>query len=73
MKRMTLIGLLLIVLGGIGLVYGGVSYMTEEKVLDLGKLEIEAQKEHTIPLPPVAGAILLATGVVVILAGSRKA
>lgn len=73
MKRMTLIGLLLIVLGGIGLVYGGVSYMTEEKVLDLGKLEIEAQKEHTIPLPPIAGAILLATGVVVILAGSRKA
>jgi len=69
---MTLIGIVLLVLGGLALAYGGITYVTEEKVLDLGKLEIEADKERTIPLPPVVGAVLLATGLVVIVMANRK-
>lgn len=72
MKRMTLIGIVLLVLGGLALAYGGISYVTDEKVLDLGKLEIEAQKEHTIPVPPIVGVVLLATDLVFILMANRK-
>ena len=51
-----LIGIALIALGLIALVYQGITYTTSEKVVDLGPLKITAQKEKTIPLPPILGA-----------------
>jgi len=65
------LAVLLIVLGLIGLVVGGVSYTTREKVLDLGPIQATREKTHTLPLPPVAGAILLIGGIV-LLAVDKK-
>ena len=57
------IGVILIVLGVVGLAYGGFQYTTKEKVLDIGPIQATKEEKHTIPLPPVAGAIVLIGGV----------
>ena len=66
MKSSTL-GILLIVLGAIALAYQGLSYTTREKVIDMGPLQVSADEKHTIPLPPILGALAIAAGVVIFL------
>jgi hypothetical protein len=72
MKPITIIGVLLIVLGVVAFAYQGITYTTKEKVVDLGPLKVEAKRERTIPLPPVLGALALAGGIVLVIAGSRR-
>ena len=67
-----LIGIALIALGLIALVYQGITYTTSEKVVDLGPLKITAQKEKTVPLPPILGGLALAGGIVLVVAVTRK-
>jgi hypothetical protein len=67
-----LIGIALIALGLIAFVYQGITYTTSEKVVDLGPLKITAQKEKTIPLPPILGGLALAGGIVLVVVASRK-
>jgi hypothetical protein len=67
-----LIGVVLIVLGVIALAYQGITYTTQEKVLEVGPLKATAEKKHTVPLPPILGGLALAAGVVLLVAGSRR-
>jgi hypothetical protein len=72
MKQITLIGVLLIVFGVGALVYQGFSYKTEEKVLDLGPIQATKETKHAVPIPPIVGALVLAGGVVLVIAGARR-
>ena len=72
MKATTIVGIVLIVLGVIALAYQGITYTKTEKVVDLGPLKVEAQREKTIPLPPVLGGVAIAAGVVLLIVGSRS-
>lgn len=72
MKAATVLGIALIVLGVLALAYQGITYTTREKVVDLGPLKITADKEKSIPLPPILGALALAGGVVLVIVGARK-
>jgi hypothetical protein len=65
------LGIILIVLGLVGLVWGGVSYTTSEKVLDIGPIHATRDKTHNVPLAPIGGALALAGGIV-LLVGERK-
>jgi len=69
----TLIGTVLIAIGLVGLIWGGISYTREEKVLDLGPIEATAERRETIPVGPLAGAAALVGGIVLIVAGRRRA
>ena len=72
MKPATLLGIVLIVLGVFALAYQGITYTTREKVVDLGSLKITADKEKTIPMSPLLGALALAGGVVLVVVGVRR-
>ena len=72
MKAATLLGIVLIVLGVLALAYQGFTYTTREKVVDLGPLKITADKEKSVPLPPILGALALAGGVVLVFVGVRR-
>jgi len=72
MKSATLLGIILIILGVLALAYQGITYTTREKVVDLGPLKITADKEKSIPLPPILGALALAGGIVLVFVGVRK-
>ena len=69
---MKAIGVLLIVLGVIGLAYGGFTWTTREKVVDAGPIQISSDKSHSLPLPPIAGGICLVAGVVLLLGSNKR-
>jgi hypothetical protein len=66
------IGIILIVLGLAGLAWGGFTYTTREKIVDIGPIHATREKTHAVPLPPIAGAVALIGGVLLLVAG-RKA
>jgi hypothetical protein len=72
MKPLALVGIALIVVGLIALAYGGLSYTSRETVIDLGPLKATAERERTLPLPPIAGIVAVAAGVALVVAGTRK-
>ena len=65
------LGLILVGLGLAGIAWGGLTYTTRETVVDLGPIQATREKSHSIPLPPVAGAVLLATGIALLVAGKK--
>jgi hypothetical protein len=73
MKVASLVGILLIVVGIIGLAYGGITYTRKEKVVDIGPIQATAEKHERIPLPPIVGGLALAAGVVLLVAGAKRA
>jgi len=72
MKPAGIVGIILIAIGIIALAYGGVSYTTREKVIDAGPVQVSADRQKTIPLPPVLGGICLVGGIILVLAGNKK-
>ncbi len=72
MRSLTLIGIILLVVGSLALAYQGFTYTTREKVIDVGPVHVTAEKEKTVPLPPLIGALALGGGVVLLVAGLRR-
>jgi hypothetical protein len=72
MKPIAIAGALLLVFGLVALAYQGLTYTTRDTVIDLGPLKATAEREHTVPLPPVVGGAAVAAGVVLLIVGSRK-
>ena len=70
---MKTLAIILIVVGALAITYQGFSYVTREKVVDIGPLEVTADKQKTVFLPPVLGAVVLITGVALLLTSSRRA
>ena len=69
---LRLIGIALIALGLIALAYQGISYTKSEKVLEIGPITATKETTKTIPLPPILGAVAVAGGVVLLVAGARS-
>ncbi len=72
MKNTMFVAIVLIVLGVLALGYEGITYMTQEEIVDLGPLEIDVEKEETIPVPRIVGLVLLVGGVVTAVYASTK-
>ena len=73
MKVASIVGILLVIVGVIGLAYGGITYTHREKVVDIGPIQATAEKHDRIPLPPIVGGLSLAAGVVLLVAGAKRA
>ena len=67
-----ILGVILIVLGVAGLAWGGFTYTTREKVVDIGPLHATRDQTHTVLLPPIAGALALVGGIVLLVAGRKR-
>lgn len=66
------LGVLLIVVGLIMLVWSGFTYTKKEKIVDIGAIEISADKQETVNWPPYVGAVAMFVGVVVYVAAKRR-
>ena len=70
---MKALGIVLICLGVILMIITGVNVTHKEKVVDLGKVEIDKEKTTPVNWSPIIGGVLLVGGVAVLLtAGNRK-
>lgn len=69
---MRLVGIVLIIIGVIALAYQGFTYTTHKKILDLGPIQASKEERHTVPLPPILGALALIGGVVILASGRRN-
>jgi LPXTG-motif cell wall-anchored protein len=66
------IGLVIIVIGVLMTLYNGFNYVTREKVIDIGSVEITADKEHTASWSPLIGIGVIVVGGAVLLFGKKK-
>jgi hypothetical protein len=66
---MKTLGIILIIVGIIAFAYQGITYTSRKKVVDIGPVQVTANKTNTIPLPPIVGGIALVGGIVLLLVG----
>ena len=68
MKPLAILGLVLVLAGIGGLVFRGVHWTETEKVVDIGPLEINAEKQHSawIPMGAAIAVVVLGLGLVVV-------
>ena len=66
------LGMILIALGLIGLAWGGFTYTTKEKVVDIGPIHATRDKTHSVPLPPIVGAVAVIGGIVLLMARGKQ-
>ncbi len=59
------VGTALIVIGLIMIAYTGFNYVTKEKVVDLGPVEISKEKNNPVRWSPIVGVVLLVGGIIV--------
>jgi hypothetical protein len=69
---MRALGLVLVVLGVLGMVYGGFWYTREETAAEIGPVEVKVEKKERVNIPLWAGLGVAAIGAVLAL-GSRRA
>ena len=69
---MGVAGVVLLVLGLAALAYQGISYTSRETVIDLGPIHATAERQRTLPLPPIFGIAAVAAGVVLLMTGVRR-
>jgi hypothetical protein len=55
-----------------GLAWGGFTYTTREKVVDIGPIHATRDETHNVAVPPIAGAVLLLGGVALLVAGKKS-
>jgi hypothetical protein len=72
MKGIIILGVVLIILGAVALSYQGITYTKREKILDIGPVQATADREKTIPLPPLLGGLSLAGGIALVIVGAMK-
>ena len=72
MKPVVFVGVVLVVLSILAFAYQGITYTSREKVLKVGPIEATAEKQKTIPLPPILGAVALIGGVALVIIGNKK-
>jgi UDP-N-acetylmuramyl pentapeptide phosphotransferase/UDP-N-acetylglucosamine-1-phosphate transferase len=69
---MRILGFVLIAVGLVALLYGGVSWTKRDKVVDVGPIQVTKENHERLPIPPIAGGLMLTAGVVLVVT-SRKA
>lgn len=69
---MRILGIILIVLGIIGLVWGGITYTRRRDTVSVGPISATVQQRETFPISPVAGGVALVAGIALLVAGGRR-
>jgi uncharacterized membrane protein HdeD (DUF308 family) len=70
---MRTVGIILILAGVAALTFGSITYTRREKVVDIGPVEASVTDRERIPIPPIAGALALVAGIVIVARGRSTA
>ena len=72
MSPTKMAGIVLIVLGCLGLAYGGFSYTKETSAVKLGPIELKVQEKESVNVPLIVSAGAVVLGVFLLVAVGRK-
>lgn len=67
-----ILGIVLIVVGLVGIVFGGIQYDRKKTAVDLGPVDFNVTERKSLPIPPIAGAAAVVAGVVLMFVGRRS-
>ena len=60
---MRIAGIILIILGVVGLIYGGITYTRRRDTVSIGPITATVNQRETLPISPIAGAVALVAGI----------
>ena len=69
---MRVAGIILIVVGIIGLVWGGITYTRRKDTVSVGPISATVQQRETLPISPIVSGIALVAGIGLLVAGGRR-
>jgi hypothetical protein len=72
MNSKSMLAMLLIALGIAALAYAGIASRSRETVFDVANLHVATERSHHVPLPPLAGALAIGVGVILLIMNVRK-
>lgn len=64
------VGIALLVIGILMTIYTGFNYVTTEKVVDLGPIQINKEQNHPVQWAPIVGVIIIVIGGILVVKGS---
>ena len=73
MKPMAIAGLVLVVLGIAGLVFGRFSYTSNKQVIDMGPITASVSEQHHVDVPDIASVAAVIAGAVLVFFSRRNA
>ena len=65
----SIVGVLLIIFGIASLGYQGFTYTKQEKVAEIGNIQLTADARKTVFIPPIVGGLSLVAGIILVIAG----
>jgi hypothetical protein len=69
---MKTLAIALIAIGAAMMVFTGFNFVTREKVVDVGPVHVSKNKDNPVEWSPIAGVVILAAGIVVLVAARKK-
>ncbi|MBN8709433.1 MAG: hypothetical protein BGO12_11725 [Verrucomicrobia bacterium 61-8] len=69
---MKTLGIILIVIGIAALALPYVTFTKKEKVLDVGPIEAVKEQKESIPVSPIIGLVVLASGAGILIASAVR-
>jgi hypothetical protein len=72
MTATRIAGFVLIVLGLVGVLWGGITWTRDKTIVDVGPIKATTETRETIPVPPVAGGIALVAGIALLVLPGRR-
>lgn len=69
---MKFAGIILMLAGVAALIYGGISFNTHKKAIDMGPLQVTRSAHHHVPLPPILGVAFILGGGFLAYSGGRS-
>ncbi len=72
MNQMKKAGIVIIIIGLLLTIFTAFTFFTREKVVDIGQLEITANKRHHLKWSPVIGIVVMGVGGLVFWQAPKK-
>jgi len=69
---MKIAGIVLIIAGVAALLYGGITWTTQKKAVDLGPVQVNKTEHHSVPLPPLLGVVAIVGGGALLFFGAKE-
>lgn len=66
------VGFVIIVIGILMMAYTGFNYVTTEKVVDIGPIQIDKKENHPVQWSPIIGVVILIGGIAVVAISRKK-